>query len=310
MLGLRSLGAASCRLGATAVRRNTTVAGTLYYRITYHQKEKLALVCPKENVKWTYAELWDNVQRVAGGLKAAGYGSGSVIATDMDNSVSNILLQMAVAHNSMSVLTVKSAEQLDAVAPQLPVQGAIMSSGSSFLSKASFPTPSMDAAAFMKLSGEAGEGNTDRDSTLAYYGSATETTNREVYLYGIGIAGTLEMTPDDMVCVAASLNHPFGLGGAIAAIVRNATIYLPDLSKPDVGDSTILVTDKHKVDTLRASAGAKSKLRNGVVKVSSGFDLLTEKEDIGGAKMWTLGSGEEVFRPLFDACVDKYYTYK
>jgi hypothetical protein len=277
----------------------------VYYRVTYHDKDGVALICPHENVKWTYSELWTNVQKVAGGLKGAGYGPGSVVATDLGNSVSNLLLQLAAAHSSMQVLTVKSAEELEKLAPELPVEGAVMSNPSSFLSKASFPMPSMDSAAFMKLSGEPPEANVDRDSDLAYYSSTKVTTNREVYLYGVGTAGTLEILPQDVVCVAASINHPFGLGGVISGIVRNATVYLPDMNKPEPGDSTILITDKHHVDKFKGAA----KLRNGVVKVSSGFDLLQEKMEVGGAKLWTVGTGN-TFRPLFDPCVDKYYSYK
>lgn len=304
--GLRT----SCRVATGAVRSNSTIAGTLYYRCAFHEGDRTALVVPHEKVKWTYKEFWDNVQRVAGGLKKMGYHSGQVIASDMGNSVANLVLHMAVAHNGMQVLTVKNKEELDALTEQVFVDGAVMSSGASFLSKASFPNSSLEASAFAQLAGPVSEGATDRMANLAYYSSPNPVTNREVYLYGVGTAGTLEIKPDDQVCIGVSLNHPFGMGSVISAIVRNATVHLPDLSKPELGDSTILMTDTHKLAALRDAAKGGSKLRGGIVKVGSGYDLLNEKEKVGDAELWTLGSGEEVFRPLFDACVNTYYPYK
>jgi len=310
MLGVKRLTSSYCN-SARAVRANSTIAGTLYYRISYHDVNKLALICPHENVKWTYGEFWGHVQRVAGGLRKMGYQPGAVIATDLQNTVSNLLLQMAVAHNGMFVMTLKNAEELGSISAQIPVQGAVMTSSTSFLSKASFPMASLEASAFSQISGKPTEGATDRDATLAYYSSTKATGNREVYLYGAGTAGTLDLTTDDQVCIAASLNHPFGIGGVISAIARHSTIHLPDLNKLDLQDSTILITDKHKLTAVREAAKDGSKIRAGVVKVGSGYDLLLEKERLGDAELWTLGTGEgEIFRPLFDSCVDKYYSFK
>jgi hypothetical protein len=312
-MALQRLGCPSL-LQAAGIRRNSTLAGTLYYRINYHNKEKLALRCPKEKVEWSYEELWGHVQRVAGGLQKAGYRQGTVIATDLENTVSNIVLQLAVAHNGMSIVTVKSKEEMEQIGAQVDVSGAVMSSGSSFLSSTTFPIPNMEAAALAKLAGKAIEGATERDYPHAFYSSGAATTNREIYLYGVGTAGTLEMEPDDMVCVASSLNTPFGMGGVISAFTRNSAVYLPDLKKPDLNESTILITDADHVASIRGSAPSDSKLRGGIVKTgpvdSEDYDLLNKKEELAGAQLWTLGSGDDVFRPLFDACVDKYYAYK
>merc|ERR1719517_48311 len=110
----------------------------------------------------------------------------------------------------MLLMAVKDKGQLEELSTQVYVDGAVMTSGSSFLAQASFPIKSIDVDDFKKLSGKAIEGATDRNYPLAYYGSAVATSNREVYLYGIGTAGTLEIDQEDQVCVAASLNHPFG----------------------------------------------------------------------------------------------------
>jgi len=298
------------RAAAAAARSNSTIAGTVSYRCTYHEPERLALTAPQEQVEWTYGELWGRVQKVAGGLQGLGYRPGSVIATDLHHGVPSLLLQLAVAHNGMKLMAVKDKGQLDELCTEILVDGAVMTGSTSFLAQASFPTKSIDANDFQKLSGKVAEGATDRDYDLAYFGSSTVTSNREVYLYGVGIAGTLEMTPEDQVCVAAALTHPFGIGGVVSAFIRNAAVHLPDLSKIALRDSTILITDTHKMAAVRDSAKAGCKIRAGVVKVGSGYDLLLEKEKVGDAELFTLGTQEPCFRPLFDACVDKYYPHK
>lgn len=299
-----------CRPAARFARSNSTIAGTVYYRCSFHEADRLALTCPKEQVEWTYGELWGRVQKVAGGLKGLGYQPGAVIATDLNHCVSNLMLQLAVAHNGMKMVALKDKQQLDELSNYIHIDGAVMTSGSSFLAQSSFPVKSVDENDFKKLSGKVTEGAVDRNYPLAYYGSPVATSNREVYLYAVGIAGTLEMEPEDQVCIAASLNHPFGSGGAVSAFVRNAAVHLPDMSKIDLKDSTILITDKHQMSAVRDSAKAGCKLRGGVVKVGSGYDLLLEKEKVGDAQLFTMGTGAQVFRPLFNACVDKYYSYK
>jgi len=314
MLSLRKL-QSPLQFIARATRSNSTIAGCLYYRISYHDSKKTGLVAPHEGVKWSYGEFWSRVERAAGGLKSLGYQPGSVIATDLTNSVANVLLQLAVAHNGMQLLTVKSKEELDRLAPMLPVMGAVMTDSSSFLQSASFDIKTIDAASFKKLEGKAGEGATDRNADHAYYSSENPNTNREIYLHGVGTAGLLETQPEDSVCVAANLNHPYGMGMVMSAIVRNAAIYLPDMANPEVADCTLLATDKHHLQTLAGTVKADAPLRGGIVKVGSGTDVLGKtghpaKEPFAGTELFAVGSGEPIFRPLFDSCVDKYYSYK
>jgi hypothetical protein len=54
----------------------------------------------------------------------------------------------------------------------------------------------------------------------------------------------------------------------------------------------------------------KSQLRGGVARVASGNLVLNENLDIGGVSIFTLGSGDDYMRPLFNASVDTYYSYK
>jgi hypothetical protein len=132
-----------------------------------------------------------------------------------------------------------------------------------------------------------------------------------LYLVGVGTAGLLETKKADQVCVAASLSHWFGVGSCVSAFLRNAAVYLPDPSRLDVHESTLLVTEKQHLDAFRGVLkSGTSKLRGGLVKVGSGNLVLNEKEDLANVPLFTLGTGEDSMRSLFNASVDTYYSYK
>lgn len=291
---------------ASSIRTNTTIAETVYYRCNYHDKAAAALACPHEKVKWSYEELWKQITSLAGGLKALGYQQGDVIATDC-SSVGNVLLQLAVAHNGMQVMPVKDAAEFEQLARMVPVRGAVMANKSSFLSKTSLSMTSSIA----DIKGKAPEGNTDRRLPLAYYNTADVTTNRELYQAGVGLAGLLEITPDDTVCIATSTNKVAGMGSVVSAFVRNATVYIPDMANLDLADTTLLITDEAALETVR-KAKTGSKLRGGLVQVNGGEEVLWATEEVGGVKLRILGAGSksEVMRPLFDSCKDTYYSFK
>lgn len=289
---------------------NSTIAGTVYYRCSYHNPGALAVSSPHEGVNWKYDELWSNITRLSGGLNAMGYGKGDVVVSDLGLSAYNILLQTALAHSGMKILTVSNAEEFERLSQIVYVRGAVSVDSSSFLSKFNFDLPGLDVESLKSLKGKSLEGATDRKQTLAYYHSPSATTNREVYLYGVGTAGTLEIEENDKVCIGTSLNHPFGMGSVVAAIVRNSSVHIPDMAKPDLSDSTILVAGADTVSKFKL--GSETKLRTGIVRTGDGYDLLAEKRQEGNLALWQLddGTNKETFRPLWDACVDKYYSYK
>lgn len=296
-------------LSKAAIRTNTTLAGTVSYRTLYHDGDKLALVCPHENVKLTYNQLWSKISELAGGFKQLGYQQGEIVVTEAKHSTANLLVQLAASHNGMRVLTVKNAEELERLAPEFgaALKGAALPTASSFLK---------DSPLFMKhlitdIKGKDEGGVTNRDLDLAFYSSTTNITNRMLYLVGVGTAGLLDIKPDDQVCIGAPLSHWLGAGSCISAFVRNATVYIPDLSKFDAKESTLLITDKHDLDKWRGGSKAgTSKIRGGMVKVGSGNLVLNEKEDFSGASLHTIGDSKDHMRPLFTASVDMYYSYK
>merc|ERR1712032_186263 len=237
-----------------------------------------------------------------------GFERGDVIATDLPPSVGNVLLQFAVSHNGMQMMSTKDAGELERLAQVVPVRGAVMGNRSSFLSKTSLSLKSPIA----EIKGKASEGETNRKLDLAYYGTTKAVTNRETYLAGVGTAGLLEITPDDTICIATSTNKLLGMGSVVSGIVRNATVCIPDMANLDLGDSTLVVTDEDNLEKVRKAAKPGSGLRGGLVHVNDGDDVLLATEDIAGIKFRIVGSGSqsEVMRPLFDSCKDTYYSFK
>jgi hypothetical protein len=287
-----------------AHRSNSTIAGTVYYRCNYHNPERIALISPAESLKLTYGELWAKVMAVAGGLTNAGFGAGSVVATDLDRSAHSVFLQMAAAHNGMQLLTVKDEEEYNRLAPMVYAQGAVSASSDSFLK-------GMTIAELLSSGGKAGEGATDRSAPLAYYSTDEVTSNRQLYLHGVGIAGLLKIQPGEQVCVAASLNNSFGMGAVLSAVVRSGIIYFPPEGSTDLGGSSVLIADKRTLDSFVEKADKPtSDLRGGLLKVgeynsASDIPLICGSSQAAGTTLYEL-SGKGKY-PLFDACSDTYF---
>jgi len=302
------------RGGQALSRSNTTLAGTVSYRCSYQDGGATALVCAREKVKWSYNELWNQIDSVAGGLAQAGYGQGQVLASDVAaTSASNVVLQLASAHLGVKFMSVESAEQFEKLRGNVHVTGAVMSSGNSFLAKSDLPVKSV----MSEIKGKGNAGVTDRSLDFAYYGTDEATNNRYVYLAGIGSAGLLETTPNDIVCIASSTNHLFGMGGVISSFNRGAAAYLPDMGNLDLQQSTLVFTDSKNIDKVRGAAKKGSKLRGGVIMAEDfGNEIplvLNETEDVEGTPIRILvvdAPQEKVMRELFDACKDTYYDFK
>merc|ERR1712194_499880 len=143
----------------------------------------------------------------------------------------------------------ESAEHFEKLRGNVHVTGAVMSSGNSFLAKSDLPVKSV----MSEIKGKGNAGVTDRSLDFAYYGTDEVTNNRFVYLAGIGSAGLLETGPNDIVCIASSTNHLFGMGGVISSFNRGAAAYLPDMGNLDLQQSTLVFTDSNGIDKVRGA---------------------------------------------------------
>jgi hypothetical protein len=225
--------------------------------------------------------LWKEISQLAGALTKAGYHSGSIVRGDSTSNVSNLLLQMAAAHNGMQV----------AFGNDVEVDG------------------SMTVAELKELGGKASEGATDRDADLAYYHSPEPTSNRQAYLHGAGIAGLLQVKPTDQVCVAASLEHVFGVGAVVAGIARSATVYFPPAGSADIGDSTLIIADQAGLDSM--SGASRKELRNGLVRnleYRSSNEIpmvLPSQLELDGVSLYGLSQKGKSY--LFDPCKDTFW---
>jgi len=297
---LRSVTAFRQLARGIGLRSNSTIAGTIYYRCNYHDPGRTAFLSPSEKIKWTYGDLWQQIMVVAGGLKTSGFQPGAVIATDLDYTSQSLLLQMAIAHEGMQVMTVKNEDEYKRLSQSVHVDGAVSSSGASFLQGVTF-------ADLQKSGGKASEGATDRNYPLGFYGTDVVATNRQVYLHGVGMAGLLDVKPGVQVCIAASQQGVFGMGAMLAALVRSGVIYLPPVGSPDIGESEVLIADAEGAAALSGKAGPK--LRDGLVKTgaydeANGIPLVCGSSEVAGVRVHNLAA--EGKHPLFDACSDTY----
>merc|ERR1719258_739096 len=78
-------------------------------------------------------------------------------------------------------MTVKNEDEYKRLSQSVHVDGAVSSSGASFLQGVTF-------ADLQKSGGKASEGATDRNYPLGFYGTDVVATNRQVYLHGVGMA--------------------------------------------------------------------------------------------------------------------------
>jgi len=234
---------------------------------------------------------------VAGALKSSGFSAGDIVATDLDYTSQSILFQMAIAHEGMQLMTVKDAAQYNSLAPRLGVAGAV---GNSLPGGISFSD-------LVKAGGKAGEGATDRNYDLGYYGTDAIAGNRQVYLHGVGLGGLLQVQPCEKVCMAVSHQSVFGMGAVLAAIVRSGIIYLPPVGSPDLGECDVVIADEVGAQAL--SGKSDPSVKRGLVKVGSyneqlGIPLINGSQEFAGTRVYTLAA--EGQHPLFDACSDTY----
>lgn len=187
------------------------------------------------------------------------------------------------------------------------IKGAVAIDSHGFLQDANLPLNLLTGAAFQEFVDDAevvlkGQDGLpllavgELDTPHAFYNSSTPYTNRQALAHGRDAAQQLSMTGDDVVCVAITLGHAFGMGSAVtAALLSGATIHLPAVgglfgcgvpSERAVATQhalehdgcTLLFADTHTLKAL-SSPTQPLALRNGVVKIGSGATFLAEARD-------------------------------
>uniref|UniRef100_A0A6U9VNK5 AMP-dependent synthetase/ligase domain-containing protein n=1 Tax=Pseudo-nitzschia australis TaxID=44445 RepID=A0A6U9VNK5_9STRA len=288
--------------------------------------------------RYTYSDFRDKTNRLAGFLKAYGYGQNDVIMSDLPNVAENLVLQIAC--NRIGV-TYATAKGLEGMAKLTKVKGAVSATGTGFLAETSLSLPYLSGDFLLDLIHGTTNGTISGSNDLfglkgfqledneqsavfsddeesatklpphAYYNSAKPFTNEEALEMGADAAWEVAMVEEDIVCVAITLCHAFGMGSAVCSTLKEgATIVLPavggirgcgipsqraeaTLQVLESEKCTLLFADTH---TLKAFPNEESirperlSLKGGACKVGSGSTFLEETVKCGGATLRTLGS--------------------
>ncbi len=280
---------------------------------------------PFQSHTFTYEELRQKSDALAGFLQLYGYERRDLLISDLPNTTENLLLQLACNRLGVYYGTVKNMEQM----AQFPkVKGAVAATPSGFLAETNLPLPYLSGDFMVDLIHGGGrkmgislddyamehydpEALKDAiDAPHAYYNSITSPyTNRQAIQHGEEAAEELIVIEQDVICIAVTLCHAFGIGSAVgSALLRGACIALPAIggiegcgvpseraaATFDVLESekcTLLFADTHTLKAL-PDHPERLNLRGGVCKIGSGSDWLDETRTYGGIKLKTMGKRE------------------
>jgi acyl-CoA synthetase (AMP-forming)/AMP-acid ligase II len=202
--------------------------------------------------RYSYGDLRDKTNRLAGFLKLYGYERNDVIISDLPNVAENLMLQIACNRIGVAYATAKN---LEGMAKLTKVKGSIAASGSGFLAETSLSLPHLSGDFLLDLIHGTGGGNDnslfgldefeledyEQDGSFsddieditalpphAYYNSTKPFTNQEALDMGKDAAWEIPMIEEDKVCVAITLCHAFGMGSAVCSTLQEgATLVLP-----------------------------------------------------------------------------------
>lgn len=284
-----------------------------------------ALVSPFQSHTFTYEELRQTSDSLAGFLQLYGFERRDLLISDLPNTTENLLLQLACNRLGVQYGTVKNIEQM----AQFPkIKGAVAATESGFLAETNLPLPYLSGDFLVELIHGGGkslgmslkdyemehydqESKEDAAETPhAYYNSTTSPyTNKQALQHGAEAAEELIVIEQDVICIAVTLCHAFGMGSAVgSALLRGACMALPAVggiqgcgvpseraaATFEVLESekcTLLFADTHTLKAL-PDHPEKLNLRGGVCKIGSGSDWLDETRTYGGIKLRTMGKRE------------------
>jgi AMP-binding enzyme len=271
---------------------------------------RMALLSPFQGHQFTYEELSKTTSALAGFLTMYGFETKDILVSDLPNTSENLLVQLACNRLGVAYATAKDAQGMSKFTR---VKGAICTDSKGFLADTSLPLPVLEADFLSALINEGGldsygyeVADAGGDNPHAFYNSTSAFTNGEALQLAEKAAFQLAVHDQDVVCVAITLCHAFGMGSAVAsALMMGATIVLPAVGgirgcgvPADRAAATLEVLKNQKCTLMFADTHTLKAmpeppldlvLRGGVCKVGSGSDFLEEFRSYGGAKLMTMG---------------------
>jgi hypothetical protein len=296
-----------------------TLAGALD-AIAARAPSRLALTSPfqltqQQTQKFTYADLGRITNALASWLSLYGLERNDLLVSDLPNTSENLMLQIACNRLGVGYGTAKTIEQM-AKFPK--VNGAVSVNSRGFLAETILPLPYLSGDFLVDLIHNGGlDGFLDEDmdqgdldDAHGFYNTTTPYTNRQLLQHGQETIDALPVIENDVICIAVTLCHPFGIGSAVAsAFLTGATIALPavggiqgcgnpseraaaTLEVLKSEHCTLLFADTHTLQALpelSSEQTQKLSLRGGVCKIGSGSTYLKEARVYGSATMMTMG---------------------
>ncbi|EEC46545.1 predicted protein [Phaeodactylum tricornutum CCAP 1055/1] len=288
---------------------------------------KLAVVSPFQTTATplTYQGLRDQTRALASWLRGYGYEKGDLLVSDLPNIQENLVLQIACNRLGVGYATAKNAEGL---AKFSKVKGALASTGGGVLAEANLSLPVLTGEFVLDLiqngldetvieesvNDTLDESSTDESLGHGYYNTTTAYTNLQALSHGQEAAAVLHMTEYDVVCVAVTLCHPFGIGsGVCSALQSGASIVLPAVGGIQgcgvpseraaatwqalrSESCTLLFADTHTLKALPMdsdTAATLRSLRGGVCKTGSGATFLDDIVMLDNVSLRTIGQPPE-----------------
>mmetsp|Transcript_32094 Transcript_32094/g.63986 ORF Transcript_32094/g.63986 Transcript_32094/m.63986 type:complete len:303 (+) Transcript_32094:13-921(+) len=263
----------------------------------------VALVSSAQDIVWTYSELNDRVLSMASTLMDNNEKPGEdAVSMRLDNCAENVVTQLACASVGVPVFTYKTGGDLaDSVATSHLVASTetiaqVMADVFPTSSSDEIGNPDSGAVIFhrptdstkldatqkkliLNLVGLVGNESSEQNFPAPpfFYSSATGVPFEHLIAGGDLMGKYMNLKEGDRLCLPVTLNHTFGMAGALAAFGIGSSVVLPS-PKPDPDSTlaairnsgaTVLLADTHTLKALEGTA-APASLRGGLVKVGSG----------------------------------------